>query len=80
MKAGTSDAAVLDYVLAKTMVGEGTDFSDLQILTGVELAVEEYGIGFRKGSTATDAVNGAIKDSFRMAPCSSLRINTALIC
>ena len=62
VKAGTSDAAVLDYVLAKTMVGEGTDFSDLQILSGVELAVEEYGIGFRKGSTATDAVNGAIKE------------------
>ncbi len=60
VKAGTSDAAVLDYVLAKSMVGEGTDFSDLQILSGVELAVEEYGIGFRKGSTATAVVNGAI--------------------
>ena len=62
VKAGTSDAAVLDYVLAKTMVGEGTDFSDLQILQGVELAVEEYGIGFRKGSTVTEVVNGAINE------------------
>jgi polar amino acid transport system substrate-binding protein len=62
VKAGTSDAAVLDYVLAKTMVGEGTDFSDLQILQGVELAVEEYGIGFRKGSTATEVVNAAINE------------------
>lgn len=50
VKAGTADAAVIDYVMAKSMVGEGTDYADLTIIEGVELGVEEYGIGFRKGS------------------------------
>ncbi|NLG38292.1 MAG: transporter substrate-binding domain-containing protein [Clostridiales bacterium] len=62
VKAGTSDAAVLDYVLAKAMVGEGTDYADLQIVDGLELAVEEYGIGFRKNSTATEKVNAVIDE------------------
>jgi polar amino acid transport system substrate-binding protein len=62
VKAGTSDAAVLDYVMAKAMVGEGTDYADLQIVEGLELAVEEYGIGFRKNSTATAQVNAVIEE------------------
>ena len=62
VKAGTADAAVLDWTLAKSMVGEGTDFADLKILDGVELAAEEYGIAFRKGSTVTDKVNDIIKE------------------
>ncbi len=59
VKAGTADAAVIDYVMAKAMVGEGTDYADLMIMDGVELAYEEYGVGFRKGSTAAAAVNEA---------------------
>ena len=50
VKAGTADAVVLDYTLASAMVGEGTDYADLMIIEGLDLAVEEYGIGFRKGS------------------------------
>ena len=61
VKAGTADAAVLDWTLAKSMVGEGTDFSDLKILEGVELATEEYGIAFRKDSDFTAKVNDTIK-------------------
>lgn len=57
VKAGTSDAAVLDYVLAKAMVGEGTNYADLCMVEGVELSIEEYGIGFRKNSTLTAKVN-----------------------
>ncbi|MPM80293.1 hypothetical protein SDC9_127340 [bioreactor metagenome] len=53
VKAGTADVAVIDYVMAKSMVGEGTDYSDLVIVDGVELAVEEYAIGLRVGSTET---------------------------
>ncbi len=60
VKAGTADAAVLDWTLAKSMVGEGTDFSDLVMVEGVELATEEYGIAFRKGSDTTEAVNAVI--------------------
>ena len=59
VKAGTADAAVIDYVMAKAMVGDGTDYADLMIMDGVELAYEEYGVGFRKGSDAAAAVNEA---------------------
>ena len=62
IKAGTADAAVLDWTLAKSMVGEGTDFADLAIMDGVELATEEYGIAFRQGSDVTAAVNAAIAE------------------
>lgn len=59
VKAGTSNAAVLDYTLASSMVGEGTDYADLMIVPNLELAVEEYGIAFRKDSNAVDKVNEA---------------------
>ena len=62
IKAGTADAAVLDWTLAKSMVGEGTDFAELAIVEGVELATEEYGIAFRKGSDVTEAVNATIAE------------------
>ena len=50
VKSGTADAAVLDYVMAKKMVGDGSDYSDLQMIDGVELSSEEYAVGIRKGS------------------------------
>lgn len=55
VKAGTCDAAVLDLTLAKAMIGGGTDYADLTIVD--ELAVENYGVAFRKGSDVRDAVN-----------------------
>ena len=57
IESGASDAAVLDWTLAKSMIGEGTDFADLMMIDGVELSVEEYGIGFRKGSDLCTEVN-----------------------
>jgi len=62
VKAGTADAAVLDWTLAMSMVGEGTDFADLKMIDGVELATEEYGIAFRKGSDFTAKVDAAAKE------------------
>ena len=53
--AGTADAAVLDLTLAKAMIGEGTDYSNLKIVD--ELNAEEYGVAFRKGSDVAEAVN-----------------------
>ncbi len=50
VKAGTADAVVLDVTLANAMVGEGTSYADLQIVEGLDLAVEFYGVGFRTGS------------------------------
>ena len=62
VKAGTADACVLDYVLAKSMVGPGTDYADLQIIDGLELSVEEYAIGFRLGSNMVEKANGVIDE------------------
>lgn len=62
VKAGAAEAAVMDFVLANAMVGKG-DYADLTIISGLELSVEEYGIGFRKEDTALTAqVNQAIQE------------------
>ena len=55
VKAGTSDAAIIDFLMAVSMIGEGTDYSDLAYT--VRLADEEYGVGFRKGSDLTEKLN-----------------------
>ena len=60
--AGTADACVLDWTLAKTMVGEGTDFATLIMIKDLFLADEEYGIAFRKGSDVTAKVDEIIKE------------------
>ena len=65
VKSGTADAAVLDWTLASSMVGEGTDFADLKMIDGLELATEEYGIAFRKGSDITAKVNEIIAEQVK---------------
>lgn len=58
VKASTADVAIIDAVMAYSMVGEDTDFSDLTVVDVFdESADEEYGIGFRKGSDLTAEVN-----------------------
>ena len=54
---GTSDAAIIDLLMAGAMIGEGTDYADLKIVD--ELNAEEYGVAFRKGSDAAAAVDEA---------------------
>ena len=46
--------------LATAMIGEGTDYANLAIKD--ELNAEEYGVAFRKGSDAADAVNAAFDE------------------
>lgn len=53
--AGTSDAAVIDALMAGAMVGEGTSYEDLTYTVG--LNSEEYGVGFRKGSDLVKKFN-----------------------
>ena len=60
VKTGAADAAVMDFVLANALVGKG-DYSDLMVIPELELSVEEYGIGFRKGSGAAEKVNEAMQ-------------------
>ena len=53
--AGTSDAAVIDALMAAAMVGEGTSYANLTYT--LSLNSEEYGVGFRKGSDLAAALN-----------------------
>lgn len=60
VKAGTAAAAVLDMTLANAMIGEGTDYADLEIVD--YLAEENYGAAFRKGSDVRDEVNKILEE------------------
>ena len=60
--AGTSDAAVIDSLMAAAMVGEGTGYEDLTYTIG--LNSEEYGVGFRKGSDLAAALNDFFASSY----------------
>ncbi|MCH5344276.1 MAG: transporter substrate-binding domain-containing protein [Acetatifactor sp.] len=62
VKAGTSDAAVIDSLMAAAMVGEGTGYADLTYTVG--LNSEEYGVGFRKGSDLAAALNDFFAASY----------------
>lgn len=60
--AGTSDAAVIDLLMAGAMVGKGTGYENLTHT--VELTTEKYGVGFRKGSDLADKLNEFFKTSY----------------
>lgn len=53
--AGTSDASIIDLLMAGAMIGEGTDYPDLTHT--VELTTEEYGVGCRQGSDLAAYIN-----------------------
>ncbi len=57
--AGTSDACIIDLLMAGAMIGEGTSYPNLAHT--VELTTEEYGIGCRKGSDLADYINDQLK-------------------
>ena len=63
VKSGTSDAAVIDLLMAGAMIGEGTGYADLTYT--VSLNSEEYGVGFRKGSDLAEALNQFFADSYK---------------
>ena len=52
---GTSDAAIIDSLMAAAMVGNGTNYPNL--IYTIKLNSEEYGVGFRKGSDMAEALN-----------------------
>ena len=60
--AGTSDAAVIDSLMAAAMVGEGTGYPDLTYT--LALNSEEYGVGFRTGSDLAAALNDFFSKSY----------------
>lgn len=79
--AGTSDAAVIDSLMAAAMVGEGTGYADLTYTVG--LNSEEYGVGFRKGSDLAEALNEFFASSYAdgsMVECAeNYKVQAALI-
>lgn len=61
VKAGTSDVAVIDFVMAGGSIREGSSYEDLAIID-LNFPSEEYGAAFRKGSDVTAEVNKAIDE------------------
>ena len=60
--AGTSDAAIIDSLMAAAMVGDGTSYADLTYTVG--LNDEKYGVGFRKGSNLVSELNDFFAASY----------------
>jgi polar amino acid transport system substrate-binding protein len=58
VKSGTSDACIIDLLMAGAMIGDGTDFESMKHT--VELTSEEYGIGCRKGSDLAEFINKSL--------------------
>ncbi len=57
---GTVTCAMLDYVVAISMIGEGSDYENLVILESYEFEEEQYGIAFAED-------NGELRDEFQKA-------------
>ncbi len=53
--AGTSDAAIIDLLMAGAMIGEGTSYPDMVL--GDQLTEEKYGAGCRVDSDLTSFIN-----------------------
>ena len=58
--AGTSDAAIIDLLMAGAMIGEGTSYPDMKL--GDKLTTEEYGAGCRKGSDLAQYINNVFAE------------------
>lgn len=59
---GTSDAAIIDLLMAGAMIGDGTSYPNLKYTD--ELTTEEYGIGCRKGSDLASYINQVLADTY----------------
>lgn len=60
---GTSDAAIIDLLMAGAMIGDGTSYPNL--VHTDELTTEEYGVGCRKGSDLASYINQVFADSYK---------------
>ncbi len=59
---GTSDAAIIDSLMAGAMIGEGTSYPDM--VTGDKLSTEEYGAGCRQESDLTAYINWVMGEAY----------------
>ena len=63
VKSGTSQAAVVDLLMASAMVGEGKTYADMAY--GEPLTDEEYVVGCRKGSDLVNEVNTFFQEAYK---------------
>ena len=63
VQSGTSDAAIIDSLMAGAMVGEGTSYPDLKC-TDQKLTSELYGVGCRKGSDLAAFINSIFAKTY----------------
>ena len=59
---GTSDAAIIDLLMAGAMIGEGTSYPNMTYTD--QLTTEEYGVGCRKGSDLAAYINIVFANSY----------------
>ncbi len=64
VKAGTADIALVDSIAAYGMVGPDTDYSDMVINADNNFGLQEYVIGFRKGSDLEEKVSEVIEELY----------------
>ena len=62
--AGTSDAAVIDLLMAGAVIGKGTSYENLVYTVSLSEEAEEYGVGFRKGSDLAEKLNEFFKSAY----------------
>ena len=63
--AGTSDAAVIDSLMAGAMVGTSTSYDSLTYTVSLNAEEgEQYGVGFRQGSDLAEALNEFFKTAY----------------
>ena len=62
VQSGTSDAAIIDLLMAGAMIGEGTSYPNLTHTD--ELTTEEYGIGCRQGSDLASFINAILYTTY----------------
>ena len=63
VQSGTSDAAIIDSLMAGAMIGEGTSYPDLKC-TDQKLTAELYGVGCRKGSDLVAVINAVFAKAY----------------
>ena len=63
VQSGTSDAAIIDSLMAGAMVGEGTSYPDL-VCTDQQLTEELYGVACRKGSDLAAYINEVFSETY----------------
>ena len=63
VKAGTSDVAIIDFTMAKNVIGKG-EYTDLEILEGAKYGDEIFAVGLRQGSDLKAKLDAFLKAKY----------------